>query len=70
MEPEQIYKKIEIMRILIKSLQVCLWDLDDEGGSGKKFGMARTGFFIRQKKKDAVLIDKKRNRETNIEICW
>lgn len=40
------------------------------GGSGKKFGMARTGFFIRQKKKDAVLIDKKRNRETNIEIRW
>ena len=37
---------------------------------GKKIRMARTGFFIRQKKKGAVLIDKKRNRETNIEIRW
>ena len=62
-------RKNHKMRIFIKIEQRYLSDVYDEEVR-KKAQDGADGVLYSAKEKDAVLIDKKRNRETNIEIRW
>ena len=62
-------RKNQKMRIFIKIEQRYLSDVHDEEVR-KKAQDGADGVLYSAKEKDAVLIDKKRNRETNIEIRW